>query len=77
MQFLLVLLVVFVGAKALLTVILKKRSNFFHQLSFFQSDPSNFAIRTFPDPVSMSSECNTFDEAHYCKMVGQWVSQRK
>ncbi|CAI2349930.1 unnamed protein product [Caenorhabditis sp. 36 PRJEB53466] len=36
---------------------------------FLTSDPSNFAVRSFPDPVSMSSECNTFDEAHYCKMI--------
>ncbi|ULT98273.1 hypothetical protein L5515_012911 [Caenorhabditis briggsae] len=33
------------------------------------SDPSNFVTRHFQDPISMSSECNVFDEAHFCKMI--------
>ncbi|CAL2042105.1 unnamed protein product [Caenorhabditis brenneri] len=37
--------------------------------AFLTSDPSNFATRHFQDPISMSSICNTFDEAHYCKMI--------
>ncbi|EFO99386.1 hypothetical protein CRE_22701 [Caenorhabditis remanei] len=37
--------------------------------AFLTSDPSNFAPRHFNDPISMSAECNMFDEAHYCKML--------